>query len=169
MGVFGGKLGDLASEGGALFHTLIDEVDAVAVFPFHSFKERGHLIFFADILFCPLNGNAVVESEGFDPGLIILGPLSQKVLSHGRSAHDVSEKVDHVFWSGEHGQIAVDDDPIKTVINKNQHPGKKFVEQFHRRSSLMILFGKSNHPLDRRWMQEGTAEGSIRVARSSYP
>jgi hypothetical protein len=92
----------LASEGGALFHALIDEVDAVSVFTFHSFKERGHLIIFADILFRPLDWDVMIGSKGFYPRLIVVGPLSQKVLSNGRSAHDMPKKVDDVFWTGEH-------------------------------------------------------------------
>jgi hypothetical protein len=55
------------------------------------------------------------------------------------------------------------------VIDKDQHPGKKFVKQFHRRSSLVIFFRKDNHQLDRRWMQQKTEEGNATVVCSSYP
>lgn len=99
MGVFGGKLRDLAAEGGALLHTFINEIDAVAVLTLHTFEQWSHLIFFTDILFRPLNGNAVLECKGFDPGLILIGPLPQNFLSHGSNANDLPKKIDHVFWS----------------------------------------------------------------------
>jgi len=58
--IFRGKLGSVATKGGALLHTLIDEVDAVLVLTFHTFEQGGHLIFFPDFLFRPLDGNAMV-------------------------------------------------------------------------------------------------------------
>ncbi len=38
IGVFRRELRGLAPKGGTLFHTLIDEVDAVAVLTFHTFE-----------------------------------------------------------------------------------------------------------------------------------
>ena len=39
-----------------------------------------------------------MESVGFHPGLVVVGPLPENFLSHGRNANDVPKKVDDVFW-----------------------------------------------------------------------
>ena len=97
--IFRGKLGSVATKGGALLHTLIDEVDAIAVLTFHTLEPRSHLIFFTDFLFRPLEGNVMIEGVGLYPGLIVFGSLPQDFLGNTRNTNHLTEKIDDVFRS----------------------------------------------------------------------
>ena len=103
IGVGGCKLGGDAAEGGTLFHTLEDEVNAIAVPSLHPAEGWSNDLLFASVLFCPLYGDAMVGGIGFHPILVDPSSLHQDLFGDTRDANDLPEKVDDVFWTGEHG------------------------------------------------------------------
>jgi len=72
----------------------------------------------------------VVPGIGFHPVLVIIGALAENFLAHHRNAEDLADKVNHLLRSGEPVQIAVDDDPVETVIYKNEKTAEKPGEKF---------------------------------------
>jgi len=121
IGIGSCKLRREATEGGALFHTFEDEVEAIAVSPLHLTEGWSNDLLFASVLFCPLDGDAMVASIGFHPILVDPSSLHQDLFGDTRDANDLPENVDDVFWTGEHGQITMDHDPVKTMVNEGQH------------------------------------------------
>jgi len=120
IGIGGRKSGGGATEGRTLFHTLKDEVNAIAVSPLHLTEGWSNNLFFTSVLFCPLNGDATVGSIGFHPMLVDPSSLHQNFFGDTRDADDLTEKVDDVLWTGEQGQITMDHDPVKAVVNEDQ-------------------------------------------------
>jgi hypothetical protein len=138
IGIRGCKFRGDAAEGGTLLHTFEDEVNAIAVPSLHLTEGWSNNLLFASILFRPLNGDAMVGGIGFHPILVDSGPVHQDFFVDTGNGDDLTEKVDDVFWTGEHGQITMDHHSVKTVINEDQQGGIEFNKSFHRRSSLMI-------------------------------
>ena len=62
----------------------------------------------------------MVAGIGFHPVLVILGALAENFLAHHRKAEDLADKGNHLLRPGKPVQIAVDDDPVETVIYKNE-------------------------------------------------
>src|SRR5262249_41751164 len=75
--ILGSELGKGASERGALFHALENEVDAIAAGPLHATEPRPHVILFADPFLRPLDGRLVIASECLYPLPVIAGPLTE--------------------------------------------------------------------------------------------
>lgn len=138
IGIGGCKFRGDATEGGTLLHTLKDVVNAIAVLPLHLMEGWSNDLFFASLPFCPLDGDAMVGGIGFHPILVGSGPVHQDFFVDARNADDLTVKIDDVFWPGEYGQIPMDHDPIKAVVNEDQQRGIEFHKSFHRQSSLMI-------------------------------
>lgn len=138
IGIGGCKFGGDAAERGTLLHTFEDEVNAIAVSPLHLTEDGSNNLFFASVLFRPFNGDAMVGGIGFYPILVDTGPVHQDLFVNTGNADDLTEKVDDIFCTGEHGQITMDHDPVKAVVNEDQQGGIEFDKGFHRRSSLMI-------------------------------
>jgi hypothetical protein len=99
IGIGGWKLRRDATEGGALFHTFEDEVNAIAVSPLHLTEGWGNDLLFAGILFCPLNRDAMVGGISFHPILVDPSSLHQDLFGDTGEASDLTEKVDNVFWT----------------------------------------------------------------------
>ena len=99
IGIGGGKFRGDAAEGGTLFHTLEDEIDAIAVSSLHLTEGWSNNLLFAGVLFCPLNGDAMVGSIGFHPMLVDLGSLHQDLFGNAGNSNHLTEKVDDVFWA----------------------------------------------------------------------
>lgn len=49
--------------------------------------------------FRPFNGNAMVKSVAFHPGLALLGPLHQHLFCNAGNADDLAKEIDNVFWA----------------------------------------------------------------------
>ena len=109
VGILGGELGNGATESGALFHALENEVDAIAAGPRHAAEPRPDVILFADTFLCPLDGNPVIASERIHPPPIFAGSLVEDGFVDHRDAHHVTEEVDHLLGAGQAAQIAMDD------------------------------------------------------------
>lgn len=169
VGVLGCEFGLNATEAGTLFHTLKDKVNTVTVLTFHGFEERQNDLFLANLLFCPLEWDLMVTGIGFDPGLVSLGSFHEDFFGNAGDTENLTEEVDDVFRAREHGEIPVDDDSVKAMVNEDDHGGKEFDKSIHRRSSLMIFLDKDNHHLDRRWMQQKNHGRTARMVFWSYP
>jgi hypothetical protein len=118
--ILGSELGNGASERGALFHALENEVDAIAAGPLHATEPRPHVILFADPFLRPLDGSLVIASECLYPLPVIASPLTESSFVDYRDAHHFAEKIDHLFRAGQAAQVAMDDDAVEAVVYKNE-------------------------------------------------
>jgi hypothetical protein len=76
----------------------------------------------------PLDGDLVIASECVHPLPIVAGPLAEHgFVEHGH-AHDVAEKVDHLFGAGQAAEVAVNDDTVEAVVYKNQQAVEQLCE-----------------------------------------
>jgi hypothetical protein len=132
VGVLGRKLGHADAEGAAQFHALEDVVDAKGISLFHAVECGENVVFFAEIFFCPLDGDFVIGGVGFHPIAVIVGALAEHFLVHHGDAQNLVAEVDHLFGSGQAAEIAVEDDAVETVVYKSQQAVKQLREQLHR-------------------------------------
>src|SRR6516162_11341555 len=112
--IFGRVLGLTGAEVGAGFHAFEDEVDANASATFHSQQVRADEVFLPEAFLLhvgvgPLEGNAMVASEGLYPMLVVLCSLPQRLLGNGVDAVHVAEEIDDVLGTSEQREIALDD------------------------------------------------------------
>ena len=76
----------------------------------------------------------MITGVGFDPMLVVLRPLPQRLLGKGVDAVPVAEEIDKVLRAGEQREIALDDDTVETVVYEDKQAGKQLAEGFHRSS-----------------------------------
>jgi hypothetical protein len=114
--ILGRELGNGATEGGALFHALENEIDAIAAGPLHAAQPRPDVILFADTFLCPFDGDPMIASECLYPLPILAGSLTEDGFVDYRDAHHVAEKVDHLLGAGQAAEVAMDDDAVEAVV-----------------------------------------------------
>ena len=131
VGILGGELRHCGTKSRPLFHAFKDEINPITVRPFHASQDGSNIVLFADSLFSPFDRNRMIECKGFHPVLVIRGPLTKHVLIDHADAEHVAKKVDHLFGTREAAEISMDDDPIKTVIYKDEQITKDFRESLH--------------------------------------
>jgi hypothetical protein len=73
----------------------------------------------------------MIACKGFHPALVIHGPLAKYVFINHADAEHVAKKADHLFGTREAAEISMDDDPIKTVVYKDEQITKDFRESLH--------------------------------------
>src|SRR5208283_588149 len=152
------------AEGPALFHALEDEVDAVAAGALEAAEVGGDVVFLADVLLGPLQGDALVAGEGLDPVDIVGGALAEHVLGDGLDAEHGLKPVDHLSGALEAHEVAAEDDAVKTVVYQNQPGSKELGEEFHR-PPPGILRRQQDHGPGGRWNQAVTAGAPQREER----
>ena len=126
--ILGRELGNRATESGALFHALENEIDAITAGALYAAGPRPDIILFADTFLRPLDGDPVIASEGLDPLSVIAGALTEDGFVDDGDAHHVAEKVDHLFGAGQAAQVAVDDDAVEAVVYKNEQAVEQLCE-----------------------------------------
>jgi len=110
---------------------LLKMIDPIDVLLLHAAQRGQHVILFAHSLFGPFDGELVVPGIGFHPVLVIIGALAENFLAHHRNTKDLADKVNHLLRPGKPVQIAVDDDPVETVIYKHEKTAEQPCEQLH--------------------------------------
>jgi hypothetical protein len=103
-----------------LFHALEDEIDPVSILPHQTMQAWRHVVFFADSLFRPLDGDVVVAGIGLDPVPVIFGALAKHFWTHHREAQNLTDEIHHLLGSRQTTQVAVNDDAIEAVIDEGQ-------------------------------------------------
>jgi hypothetical protein len=98
---------------------------------FHAPQEGTDVVFPTYPFFSPFDPNRMIASEGLHPVLVIRGPLAKHVLVDHANAQHVAKKVDHLFGTRKAAEISMDDDPIKTVVYKDEQITKEFRESLH--------------------------------------
>lgn len=78
----------------------------------------------------------MVTGVSLHPTLVIVGTLAENLLAHHRNAENLANKMNHLLRPGEPVQVAVDDNPVKAVIYKNEKIAKQLSEPFHRTFTL---------------------------------
>ena len=89
------------------------------------------MIFLAHPLLGPLDRQPMVAGEGFHPGLVVGGALSEDLFIHRGDADHVAEEVHHLLGSRQAAQVTVYDDAIEAVVDKGQQVAEQLGEQFH--------------------------------------
>src|SRR6202140_5105470 len=100
-----------------------DEADAKSLPPLHAPQCRQNVIFLANTFSRPLNRDLVVAGEGFHPALVIVGALAENFLAHHRNAEDLANEMNHLLGPGQPAEVAVDDNAVERVIEKNEEAG----------------------------------------------
>ena len=131
IGVLAGVLWYSDAKGGTLLHTLEDKIDAVGVLSRHAALPGQDMIFLAHPLLGPLDRQPMVAGEGFHPGLVVGGALSEDLFIHRGDADHVAEEVHHLLGSRQAAQVTVYDDAIEAVVDKGQQVAEQLGEQFH--------------------------------------
>src|SRR5581483_2221106 len=116
---------------GTLLHAAKDEVDADAAPTNEPLVVRADLVFFLDARLRPRDRHAVSAREGFDPRLVLSRPLDQHLFRDGCDAVHVAEEVHDVLRPGQQREIALNDDPVATVVYQRQQAAKQLVEGLH--------------------------------------
>jgi hypothetical protein len=110
------ELGNRAAESGVLFHTLENEIDAIAAGPLHTAQSRPDVILFADAFLGPFDGDIVIAGERLHPLPVVAGSLTEGSFVDYGNTHHIAEKVDHLLGTGQAAQVAVDDDAVEAVV-----------------------------------------------------
>ena len=87
-----------------------------AAHPLHLSQARPYVVFLANALFRPLQGNVTFLGKRLHPAVVILGALTQDFFADGLDVVNVAEEMDDVLRAGEQGQMAEDDDAVEAVI-----------------------------------------------------
>ena len=131
VGVLGRILGHADPEGGPLFHALENEINSVGALLAHSAQPGQDIILFTDTFFGPLDRDVVVGGKGFHPVLVVIGTLSDQLLAQDGNSEHLAKEMNHLLGPRQSAQIAVDDDPVEAVVDKEQKLTKELLEQFH--------------------------------------
>ena len=70
----------------------------------------------------------MIPGERLDPIPVIVGPRREHLFGDGRNSRDPVEKVDHLFGARKPRQVAMNDDPVKTVVHKQEQVLKEACE-----------------------------------------
>jgi hypothetical protein len=79
----------------------------------------------------------VGAGKGFHPLLVVIGTLSDHLLAQDGNADHLAKEMNHLLGPRQSAQIAVDDDPIEAVVDKEQQLTEKLFEQFHGNLTLL--------------------------------
>ena len=137
VGILGGILRHADPEAGALFHAFENKIDPVGVLLAHSAQPGQNILLFTDTFFGPLDGDLVVGAKGFHPLLVVIGTLSDQLLVQDGNSEHLAKEMNHLLGPRQSAQIAVDDDPVEAVVDKEQKLTKELLEQFH--GNLILL------------------------------
>ena len=137
VGILGRILRQADAEAGPLFHALENEIDSVGALLAHSAQPGQNIILFTDTFFAPLDGDLVVAGKGFHPLLVVIGTLSEHLLAQDGNSDHLAKEMNHLLGPRQSAQIAVDDDPVEAVVDKEQKLTKELLEQFH--GNLILL------------------------------
>ena len=80
------------AEGRPLLHALEDEVGAIGIALLHAAQPRQHAVLLAHPLLGPLDWDRMIARIGFDPALIVVRPLAQRLLADLGDANDAAEE-----------------------------------------------------------------------------
>lgn len=101
------------------------------------------MVFLAQTLLGPLDGDLVIASEGFHPVAVVVGAPAEHLLADYRDSQDLPEEMHHLFGPGQAAEVAVDDDAVEAVVYKDQQAGEQLCEKFHRSSVLRSCLDNS--------------------------
>ena len=78
------------------------------------------MILFAEAFLGPLHRQFVIAGVGLHPVAVIVGALAEHLFAHHRDVQDLAHEMNHLFGPGQAAEVAVDDDAVETVIDKDQ-------------------------------------------------
>lgn len=101
------------------------------------------MVFLAETLLGPLDGDLVIAGEGFHPVAVIVGAPAEHLLAEDRDSQDLPEEEHDLFGPGQSAEVAVNDDTVEAVVYKDQQAGEQLCEEFHRSSVLRSCLDNS--------------------------
>jgi hypothetical protein len=69
----------------------------------------------------------MIAGEGFHPGLVVGGPLTQDLLADHRNADDLTEEVHDLLRARETAEVAVNDNAVEAVVDEGEQPPNSWV------------------------------------------
>ena len=70
----------------------------------------------------------MVARVNLHPSPVIVGALAEDFFVGYRNAENLVEEVDHLFGSRQTAQVAVDDDAVEAVVDKNEQVVEQLCE-----------------------------------------
>jgi hypothetical protein len=89
------------------------------------------MVFLAHPLLRPLDGDIMITGEGLDPVLVVGRTLAQDLFAQDGNANDVLEKVHDLSGPRQRTEVAVNDNAVEAVVNKQEHVAEQLGEKFH--------------------------------------
>ena len=89
------------------------------------------MVFLVHPLLGPFDRQPMIAGEGFDPGLVVSGPLAQDLLADHRNADHLTEEVHNLLRARETAEVAVNDNAVEAVVDKGEQVAEQLGEQFH--------------------------------------
>jgi len=62
----------------------------------------------------------MVASEGLDPVLVVVRPLTQGLRGDHGNTHDLSKEAHHVLGTRQTGDVAMDDNAVEAMVKECQ-------------------------------------------------
>jgi hypothetical protein len=118
--IFGGELGNTGPERRPLLHALEDEVDAVAILLLQLLQIRQNEVLFADSLLRPLHRDVLLTGKRLDPLPVLCRALPERLFGDRPNPQNVPEEMHDLSGSRQVLQVAIDHDPVETVVYKDQ-------------------------------------------------
>ena len=87
----------------------------------------------------------MVAGKGFHPELVVMGTLSEHLLAQDGNADDLAKEMDHLLRPRQAAEIAVDDNSIEAMVDKEEQLTKELFEQLHGNLTLLKL-GERREP-----------------------
>jgi hypothetical protein len=101
------------------------------------------MVFLAETLLGPLDGDLVIAGEGIHPIAVIVGAPAEQFLADDRNFQNLPKEEHDLFGPGQSAEVAVNDDAVEAVVYKNQQVGEQLCEEFHRSSVLRSCLDNS--------------------------
>src|SRR6516162_260864 len=73
----------------------------------------------------------MIAGEGFYPGLVVGGTLSEDLLADRGNADDVTEEVHHLLGPRQTAEVTVNDNAVEAVVDESRQATEELGEQFH--------------------------------------
>ena len=140
MGIVNRKSRDRGTKRRPQLHALEDEIYAEPLAALHASQVGTNVVFLANALFRPLQGNVTFLGKRLHPAVVILGALPQDFFADGLDVVNVAKEMDDVFRAGEQGQMAEDDDAVEAVIYQGQQAAKQLCNGLHRFPPLTLAW-----------------------------
>src|SRR6266496_5335804 len=160
--IVGGIRGHPGFKRAAHLHAGDDSVHALLIPAFHARPVRADEVFLAYPFLGALDRDTVIAGVALDPAPIFRSAFSQNLGGDWILSQHVAEEIDDVCVAAQQRQVALDDDAVETVVNKDQEAFQQLREDFHRSPPPQrFLTRQQDHLSGDRWNQPGSERSMV--------